>query len=293
MKYQFNIKAIFDGAKEFFVSYIWKKAVGVSLLASIFFSIFIVLSSTPQFLVSATLIENSESSSNQNISGFLQSMEKSSNKYDKFRANVYSSATASALWDAGWGSKIFGSGELTEENQKIFKPHGLLQKFSSLLLGYELSPYYSHYDLNLFIIQSVTTYRRRGAEEITISMFTANKQDNTKDFINALILTADNNAKSHDLIVSEARIQSISQQLRNTKNAVISSGLSSALNSEYFKVATLSNDLPYYVYFVDPPHVSEAPISPNVLAIFIANLFIFFIFSIFSLFFIHNKDDLW
>ena len=293
MKYQFNIKAIFDGAKEFFVSYIWKKAVGVSLLASIVFSIFIVLFSTPQFLVSATLIENSESSSNQNISGFLRSIEKSSNKYDKFRANVYSSATASALWDAGWGSKIFGSGELTEENKKIFKSHGILKKFSSLLLGYELSPYYSHYDLNSFIIQSVTTYRRRGGEDITISMFTANNQDHTKDFINALILAADNNAKSHDLIVSKARIQSISQQLRNTKNAVISSGLSSALNSEYFKIATLSNDLPYYVYFVDPPHVSELPISPNVLAIFMANLFIFFIFSIFRLFFIHNKDDLW
>lgn len=293
MKYQYNFKAIFDGAKEFFVSYIWKKAVGVSLLASIVFSIFIVLSSTPQFIVSATLIENSESSSNQDISVFLQSFEKSSNQYDKFRANVYSSATASALWDAGWGSKIFGSGELAEENQKIFKSHGLLQKFSSLLLGYELNPYYSHYDLNSFIVKSVTTYRRKGAEEITISMLTANNQDHTKDFINALILTADNNAKSHDLILSEARIQSISQQLRNTKNAVISSGLSSALNSEYFKVATLSNDLPYYVYFVDPPHVSEFPISPNVLAIFIANLFIFFIFSIFRLFFIHNKDDLW
>ena len=293
MKYQYNFKAIFDGAKEFFVSYVWKKAVGVSLLASIVFSIFIVLSSTPQFLVSATLIENSESSSNQDISGFLQSFEKSTNKYDKFRANVYSSATASALWDAGWGSKIFGSGELAEENQKIFKSHGLLQKLSSLLLGYELNPYYSHYDLNSFIVKSVNTFRSKGEEEITISMFTANNQDHTKDFINALILTADNNAKSHDLIVSEARIQSISQQLRNTKNAVISSGLSSVLNSEYFKVATLSNDLPYYVYFVDPPHVSEFPISPNVLAIFIANLFIFFIFSILRLFFIHNKDDLW
>lgn len=293
MKYQFNFKAIYDGTKEFFVSYIWKKAVGVSLLASIVFSIFIVLSSTPQFLVSATLIENSEESSKQNISGFIQSLEKSSNKYDKFRANVYSSATARALWDSGWGSKIFGSGELTEENQKIFKSHGIFKKFSSFLLGYELSPYYSHYDLNTFIIQSVTTFRRKGAEDITISMFTADNQDYSKDFINALILTADNNAKSRDLIVSEARIKSITKQLRNTKNAIISTSLSTVLNSEYFKVATLSNDLPYYVYFVDPPHVSESPVSPNVLAIFIANLFIFFIFSIFRLFFIHNKDDLW
>ena len=201
--------------------------------------------------------------------------------------------TASALWDAGWGSKIYGSSDPSAENQNILKPHSLTEKLSSFLLGYELNPYYSHYDLNTYIIQSVTTYRRRGEEDIGMSMFTANTEGSTVDFLNALILTADNNAKSHDLVVSQARIESVTNQLRNTKNAVISSSLSSVLNSEYFKVATLSNDLPYYVYLVDPPHVSDSPVSPNVLAIFLANLIIFSIFGVLRLFFIKNKDELW
>ena len=108
-----------------------------------------------------------------------------------------------------------------------------------------------------------------------------------------IIIIADGQAKQKALAISSARIQSAMNELQNPKNSLVNNGLSSILNSEYFKVASLSNDLPYYVYFVDMPSASEYPISPNTAAVFLADLIIFFIFGIFFSYVSKNKEELW
>ena len=64
-------------------------------------------------------------------------------------------------------------------------------------------------------------------------------------------------------------------------------------NSEYFKIATLDNDLPYFISILDAPRSDPYPISPNLLYIILSNLIIFSFIGIFIEFFRKNKDDLW
>ena len=131
------------------------------------------------------------------------------------------------------------------------------------------------------------------SSDFTVMMLAGGNKDIAIDFIYDVIITADNDAKQKALTVSRARIQSAMNELKNPKNSLVNNGLSSILNSEYFKVASLSNDLPYYVYFVDLPNSSEHPISPNAAAIFLADLIIFVILGILISYFKKNKEELW
>ena len=62
------------------------------------------------------------------------------------------------------------------------------------------------------------------------------------------------------------------KQLASSRNSSISSAIATTINSEYFKIANLENDMPYHIYIIDPPHSSEYPISPNFIAIIFSNL---------------------
>ena len=113
------------------------------------------------------------------------------------------------------------------------------------------------------------------------------------DFINELILVADQYAKEYLIQKSKAIIDGTSKQLAVSRNSAISASLAGTINREYLKIATLDNNMPYHIYFIDPPYSSEYPLSPNTLAIFISNLIIFVFASIAYHFIKNNKDNLW
>jgi len=81
--------------------------------------------------------------------------------------------------------------------------------------------------------------------------------------------------------------------LSDSKNAIVTSGLSNLLNSAYFSLVTLESDLPYFVIIVDKANSSETPVSPNIFIIIFANLVLFFSLSAFVSYFRANKEDIW
>jgi hypothetical protein len=294
MKYQFNFKETFNTATDFSREYIFNKITLRSVLFSFIFSIIILLLSNPQFSVSATLLENKEPQQGGQLNGLAIAFQtQDDDLYQKFRANVFSSTTAKDLWIQGWGSKIFDSNNKFEDDNKIIKPQGLFTRFNAFLLGYDLNPYYSHLDLKSYIARKVGVRKAPRSSDFTVMMFTVNNKEQTENFIYDLIITADSDAKQKALRVSRARIQSAMSELKNPKNSFVNNALSSVLNAEYFKVASLSNDLPYYVYFVDMPNATEHPVSPNAFAVFLADIIIFFIFGIMFSYVSKNKEELW
>jgi hypothetical protein len=294
MKYKFNFKETFNIGKEFFQEYVFNTLTLRSAFLSLLFSIIVLLLSNPQFSVSATLLENKEKQQSSGLQGIAaRFQEQDQELYQKFRANIFSSATAQELWVQGWGSKLFDPTNSFEDAEKILKSHGVFTRFSAFLLGYDLNPYYSYFDLKSYIAQKVNVRKAPRSSDFTVMMLTGGNKDIARDFIYDVIITADNDAKQKALAVSRARIQSAMNELKNPKNSLVNNGLSSILNSEYFKVASLSNDLPYYVYFVDLPNSSEHPISPNAAAIFLADLIIFVILGILISYFKKNKEELW
>ena len=294
MKYQYNFKEHFTRVQTFSLQYVFNKLVLKSILLSFVVSLIILLLSNPQFSISATLLENKDQQESSDLKGIFQSMSQNNTEmFQKFRANVFSKATSRELWAQGWGSKLFDPENRYEDVNSIPKPHGIFTKFSSLLLGYDLNPYYSHLDLKTFILKKVQIRQAPRAADFTVSMLTFGDRALAEDFIYNIIIIADGEAKQKALAISRARIKSAMNELQNPKNSLVNNGLSSILNTEYFKVASLSNDLPYYVYFVDMPSASEYPVTPNTAAVFPADLIIFFIFGIFFSYVSKNKEDLW
>ena len=294
MKYQYNFKEIFTNAKIFTTEYIFTRLVLRAVLSSLVASILILILSTPQFSISATLLENKDQQESSDLEGVFRSISQKDNEmFQKFRANVFSTTTSRELWELGWGSRLFDAENLYQDDNKIPKSHGMFNRFSALLLGYDLNPYYSHLDLKEFILRKVQIRQAPRASDFTVSMLTDGDREFAKELIYNIIITADSAAKQKALAVSRARIESAMNELQNPKNSLVNNGLSSILNSEYFKVASLSNDLPYYVYFVDMPSASEYPISPNAAAVFLADLIIFFILGVFFSYYSKNKEELW
>ena len=294
MKYQYNFKELFTNVQTFSLQYVFNKLVLKSILLSFVVSIIILLLSNPQFSISATLLENKDQQESSDLQGIFKSMsQKDSEMFQKFRANVFSTATSKELWSQGWGSKLFDPENRYEDVNSIPKPHAIFTKFSSLLLGYDLNPYYSHLDLKNFILKKVQIRQAPRAADFTVSMLTFGDRAMAEALIYNIIIIADGEAKQKALAISRARIKSAMNELQNPKNSLVNNGLSSILNTEYFKVASLSNDLPYYVYFVDMPSASEYPVSPNTAAVFLADLIIFFIFGIFFSYVSKNKEELW
>jgi hypothetical protein len=297
---QINIKEKFEIVQTFFYEYIWIKRSLYLIAASLVISFMMVQSAVPQFSVSAVLRENPEKAA-VGLSGgggsigllsFAAAADTSSRAFTMFMSNLHSYVIAQRMWDKGWGSEIFAGGIDDIDILKIPKNHKISEKLGAFLLGYELNDYFSPHDLQGFIQATVSFSRELKGTEATVTMLDSDK-DFALRFLNDVILETDQYAKEFTLASSKATIEGTYKQLAISKNPSIKASLAATINSEYFKIASLDNDLPFHIYFIDPPYASEYPVTPNVRAIFISNIIIILFLSILISFVHKNKDDLW
>jgi hypothetical protein len=283
--------------KQFFFDYVWKKSSLNLGLASIIFSLCFLQFTIPQFYISATLREAQQSSSNNQsvngtAAGLISIMSSEEDSFGEFRSNLYSYVIAQRMWEKGWATEIYAGGDPEKDFNKIHKRQTLSERLGSFLLGYDLYDYYSPHDLQDFISAKVSIDKEIGGSNITVSIMSDDQQFGL-DFIHELILESDRYAKEFLIQKSQAIIDGTSRQLAASRNSAITASLAGTINSEYLKIATLDNDMPYHIYFIDPPYSSEYPVSPNTFAIFISNFIIFVVASIMFHFARNNKEDLW
>ena len=293
---RFDIKGKFSLLKEFFHDYVWKKSLLSVGIASFIFSLGFIQFTIPQFYISSTLRE-AESISTNGPSGSgaqaLFSMASSEGGiYNEFRSNLYSYVVAQRMWEEGWGARIFAAGNETEDTNKIVRRHTTSENISSFLLGYDLYDYYSPHDLQDFIAGTVSFTKEIKGVNIYVSMMTRDPAFGLI-FLNEIILVSDKYAKEHLILKSQAIIEGAQKQLAVSRNSAITASLSATINGEYLKIATLENDMPYNIYFIDPPYSSEYPVYPSTFSIFLSNFIIFIISSIMFHFIRDNKDNLW
>lgn len=296
-----KFKEYINKAKEFILDYVWLKSSIYMIGISILFSLYILQISEPEFYISATLMENQFGDSSKAGGGggdggaaaalFAIGTSKTSG-FDEFSVNIYSYVVAERMWAKGWGTKIFAAGDAEIDSNKIPKYHTIADKLQAWFLGYQLNNYFTPHDLLDFIQNSVSLTKKIKDPVITASMMSSDK-DFALAFLPALISEADQYGKEYLIAKSEATIATTFKQIAKSKNTMITSSLASTINSEYYKIATLDNDLPYHVYYTDPTHSSEYPVTPKVSAIILSNLIIFFFLSIFFNFVKKNKEDLW
>ena len=293
---RFDIRGKFSLLKEFFHDYVWKKSLLSVGIASFIFSLGFIQFTIPQFYISSTLRE-AESISTNGPSGSgaqaLFSMASSEGSvFNEFRSNLYSYVVAQRMWEEGWGARIYAASDETEDINKIDRRHTISENISSFLLGYDLYDYYSPHDLQDFIAGTVSFTKEIKGVNITVSMMTRDPAFGLI-FLNEIILVSDKYAKEHLILKSQAIIEGAQKQLAVSRNSAITASLSATINGEYLKIATLENDMPYHIYFIDPPYSSEYPVYPSTFAIFLSNFIIFIISSIMFHFIRDNKDNLW
>ena len=296
---KYSVKDQINLIIDFFYEYVFVKRSVLAFGASLIFSFFIIQTSVPQFSLSATLRDASSNEQSSRVTlGGVQSLfggggESSvGGALEAFQSNMYSYALAKRMWNSGWGSRVYGNGELDEEYfNKISKRHKRVDRITSYLLGYNLNDYYSPHDLQGYI-RSYEIKKDRGSGNITISALKSDK-DFSIEFMNALILETDRYAKESLILKSKEIIASTYKQLATSKNSSIASAMGNTINSEYYKIANLENDMPYHINIIDPPYSSEYPVTPNVSAIIFSNVIIFIFLSILLSFVQKNKDDLW
>jgi hypothetical protein len=296
---KFNIKEKISISLEFFNELVFIKRSLYALGASLLFSLFIVQTSTPSFFVSSSLMSanTSSSSTSKDMGGaatalFGASVDKSK-PADEFRSNMNSYLLAQRMWNKGWGSKIFGNGDMNEEYfNKIPKSHTITDRVGAFISGYDLYDYFTAYDLQGYIQGTIAVDQPVGNPSVVISTLTKSK-DFAIEFMNAVILETDQYAKERLILKSNEIIKATYSQLAVSKNSMIASALASTINSEYFKIANLENNLPHLLDVIDPPHSSEYPVAPKVSAIFLSSAIIFLFASILFSFIQKNKEDLW
>ena len=295
---KFNIKEKISISQEFFNELVFVKRSLHAIGASLLFSCFIVQISTPSFSVSASLREAETSSSTAMDMGAANALfsmvgDDKSGPAEEFRSNMNSYFLAQRMWNMGWGSKIFGNGDMNEEYfNKIPKRHTIPDRVGAFIAGYDLYDYFSAYDLQGYIQSTIAVRQRIGETNVLLSTQTQSK-DFAIEFMNAVILETDQYTKERLILKSNEIIAATYSQLAVSKNSMIASALASTINSEYFKIANLENDLPHLLDVIDPPHSSEYPIAPKVSAIFFSSAIIFLFASILFSFIQKNKEDLW
>jgi len=297
---KFNIKEKISISLEFFNELVFVKRSLYALGASLLLSFFIVQTSPPFFMVSSTLqkVDNFSSAMDMGVaagkSRLLGALSgEQFGPVDEFRSNMHSYFLAQRMWSKGWGSKIFGNGDMNEEYfNKIPKRHTITDRIGAFISGYDLYDYFSAYDLQGYIKGTIGVRQRVGETSVIISTKTYNK-DFATEFMNAVILETDQYAKERLILKSNKIISATYSQLAVSKNSMIASALATTINSEYFTIANLENDLPHLLDIIDPPHSSEYPIAPKVSAIFFSTAIIFLFASILFTFIQKNKEDLW
>jgi len=212
---------------------------------------------------------------------------------EEFRSSMNSYFLAQRMWNKGWGSKIFGNGDMNEEYfNKIPKRHTIPDRVGAFISGYDLYNYFSAYDLQGYIQSTIDVRQRLGETNVVLSTKTQDK-DLAIEFMNAVILETDQYTKERLILKSNEIISATYSQLAVSKNSMIASALASTINGEYFKIANLENDLPHLLDVIDPPHSSEYPIAPKVSAIFLSSAILFLFASVLFSFIQKNKEDLW
>ena len=291
-----NIKEKLSISQEFFNELVFVKRSLYALGASLLLSCFMVQISTPSFSVSSTLREADTSSKSTKGAASALFGAVSADKAgpgEEFSSNMKSYFLAQRMWNKGWGSKIFGNGDMNEEYfNSIPKRHSISDRFGAFILGYDLHDYFSAYDLQGYIKSTIGVNQRLGETNVIISTMTSNK-DFAIEFMNAVIIETDEYSKERLISKSNEIIKATYSQLAVSKNSMIASALASTINTEYFKIANLENNLPHLLDVVDPPHASEYPVAPKVSAIFLSNAIIFLFASILFSFIQKNKEDLW
>ena len=283
-------------SSDFFKDHVFIKSSLKYIGASLFFSLLVIFILSPKFLVSSTLLENTGNADTQKIDGvggLLQSLSSGSanTNFEKFRSRLESASVARRMWADGWGKKIFAPGSDYDVN-KIPKSQSLSARLSALLLGYELSDTYTYNDLRLYIKANVGLTKIGRSSKIVAEMQSADVEF-AKEFLDAIIYIADSEAKKGEIELTRSRIESLKEGLKDSKNAIVTSGLSNLLNSAYFSLVTLESDLPYFVIIVDKAGSSETPITPNIYIIIFSNLVIFLSLSTFISYFRTNKEQIW
>jgi len=296
---KYNIPEKISAIKGFFYEFIYIKRSAYAIGLSIIFSLFFIQISEPQFYISATLREadapksSSAGGVNTAAQSLLGDLGENDGSFDQFRSNMFSYVLAQRMWNQGWGSKIFGSGDLDKDYfNKIPKKHSISDKLVAFFLGYELFTYFTAHDLQAFIQNRVNAVKAVRGTNITVSTMSSDK-DFSISFLNAIIKETDMYAREHLISSSNGIIDGTYKQLAVSKNSAIASALASTINNEYFKIAKLETDMPYHVYFIDPPYASEYPVTPKVSSIFLSNAIIFLFFSVLLAFITKNKNDLW
>ena len=293
---RYDIKGKFSLLKEFFYDYVWRKSSLNLGIASIIFSLGFIQFTTPQFYISTALRESESISTNgpsgSGVQGLFSMAASEGSIFNEFKSNVYSYVVAQRMWEEGWGAKIYAGGDETVDINKIDRRHTISDYISSFLLGYDLYDYYSPHDLQAYIAGKVSINKKIRGTNITVSMMTRDQAFGLK-FLNELILVADKYAKEYLMLKSQAIIEGSQKQLAVSRNSAITASLAATINGEYLKIATLENDMPYHIYFIDPPYSSEYPVTPSTFAIFLSNFIIFIISSIMFHFIRDNKDNLW
>ena len=293
-----NLKEKIFIAKAFFLELVFVKRSLYAVGASLLLSCFIIQTSIPLFYVSSTLREADTATSNPSMASgvataLLGGSSNSSGSTETFHSNMDSYLLAQRMWNKGWGSKIYGNGDINEEYfNTIPKRHSLSDRLGAFILGYDLHDYISAYDLQGYIKGNIGLTQRQGQSNVTMSTMTTNK-DFAIEFMNAVILETDQYSKQRLILKSNEIISATYSQLAVSKNSLIAASLAKTINSEYFKIANLDNDLPHLLDVIDPPHSSEYPIAPKVSAIFISNAIIFLFASILFSFIQKNKEELW
>jgi hypothetical protein len=129
---KYNIPEKISAIKGFFYEFIYIKRSAYAIGLSIIFSLFFIQISEPQFYISATLREADApmSSSAGGVNTAAQSLfgdlGENDGSFDQFRSNMFSYVLAQRMWNQGWGSKIFGSGDLDKDYfNKIHKKHSI------------------------------------------------------------------------------------------------------------------------------------------------------------------------
>ena len=175
---------------------------------------------------------------------------------------------------------------------KISKSHTITDRVGAFISGYDLYDYFTAYDLQSYIQGTIAVNQPVGNPNVVLSTLTKRK-DFAIEFMNAVILETDQYAKERLILKSNEIIKATYSQLAVSKNSMIASALASTINSEYFKIANLENNLPHLLDVIDPPHSSEYPVAPKVSAIFLSSAIIFLFASILFSFIQKNKEDLW
>ena len=290
------IKRILEETKVILVDYVFTKRVLWLALASLPFSTYLIITAQPNFYVSATILpvdtDPQTSTKVENLASmFTSSAKEGAQKNVKWISSLRSGDTAIELWDR-WGLRLFNSDPENKDVNKIIQNHKFINKLGSWVGGYSLPKYRTYYDLQQFIKSSVETRIDFDAYEITIWMYSSNVEL-TKEFLDDVILGADRNAKKIAMKRSREIISTLKKDLETSKNASIMTVFSEKINNEYYTIASLDNELPYFITYLDKPRANPYPLSPNIIAITLSNLIIFIFIGIGIGFWKKNKHEIW